>query len=829
MKIPTWYNLRDIIKPIAALIHLCSSSYALSQEVTFNSSFLSLVDGKKNEEIDLSFFSKKGGVLPGVYELTVFVNDEKVDHATINFIAEENGEKTVVPCVTREQMYRWKININDKTYKQNDSCIKITSELYPSMTTSLDLNKMEYKITVPQIYITSNYWYRTSPAQWQNGITSLMVNYYLSGSNNGVFINSDNNSQSNFLGVESLFNLDGWRLYNTSNWIKDNRKEEFQSLRTWLQKSYTFAQGGELTIGDNYISNDFFDTFKFKGIKIESDDSMLSSEFVDYSPSIRGIAYSPSRVIVRQSDQVVYETNVPPGEFELKDFSIYNGADLDITIKEADGTERHYKQVSAILPVLQREGRLKYSASLGKYDDNNNVNSPFIFNFTSAYGISPYYTIYSGGILSSSYNSFLIGGGWYNELLGAISLDTTWSNAELNTIDNNYGNSKGQLYRISYARSLPNNATFNITSYKHLKKGFFSFPDAINYIDNIEFIRMKSRQVVSLYQPLKSYGQLSFSGSRDEFWDTNDTRELYTITWNNTFNMLSVALNMSYSDAVDYHDKIVSLSFSLPLSALLADNSNISFNNITSSIDGAVSNQSSISGSVMNNGLNWSVSNDWSGSELQRSQSANLMWNSSKAQISSGYARFHNNDVFNYGLRGGVALHSGGITLSQPLDLNGGNALINTKGLGGVPVKGSALLDTDYFGYAVLPGVPVFQKSDISLDVNRFNENMESGSTDKMIIPSRGTLIPVEFNVSKGLRAIITLKNNGKKLPLGAIVQVNGNGRNINGIVDDNGQVYLSGLPESGVIHAVWGKSKSCRTSYHIHDSSFQKVKLICE
>ncbi|WP_137571408.1 FimD/PapC N-terminal domain-containing protein, partial [Escherichia coli] len=80
MKIPTWYNLRDIIKPIAALIHLCSSSYALSQEVTFNSSFLSLVDGKKNEEIDLSFFSKKGGVLPGVYELTVFVNDEKVDH-----------------------------------------------------------------------------------------------------------------------------------------------------------------------------------------------------------------------------------------------------------------------------------------------------------------------------------------------------------------------------------------------------------------------------------------------------------------------------------------------------------------------------------------------------------------------------------------------------------------------------------------------------------------------------------------------------------------------------------------------------------------------------
>ncbi len=64
-------------------------------------------------------------------------------------------------------------------------------------------------------------------------------------------------------------------------------------------------------------------------------------------------------VIIRQNGYQIYQSFVAPGAFEITDMYPTGGAeDLDVTIKEADGSEQHFSVPLPPLPVLQREGRI---------------------------------------------------------------------------------------------------------------------------------------------------------------------------------------------------------------------------------------------------------------------------------------------------------------------------------------------------------------------------------------------------------------------------------------------------------------------------------------
>ena len=70
------------------------------------------------------------------------------------------------------------------------------------------------------------------------------------------------------------------------------------------------------------------------------------------------------------SDRIIRsfgKRTVPAGPFELRDVSPLYDGNMDIEIHEADGSVRHLSQNSATVPVLQREGRLRYGLSLGRY------------------------------------------------------------------------------------------------------------------------------------------------------------------------------------------------------------------------------------------------------------------------------------------------------------------------------------------------------------------------------------------------------------------------------------------------------------------------------
>lgn len=86
--------------------------------------------------------------------------------------------------------------------------------------------------------------------------------------------------------------------------------------------------------------------------------------------------------------------------------------DLDVTIKEADGSEQHFTLPYASLPVLQREGRLKYAITGGQYRAyNSSVEKTPFGQLTGIYGLPHGLTLYGGVQGSGKYRSFAVGGG----------------------------------------------------------------------------------------------------------------------------------------------------------------------------------------------------------------------------------------------------------------------------------------------------------------------------------------------------------------------------------------------------------------------------------
>ncbi|QMA86832.1 hypothetical protein HV016_04165 [Escherichia coli] len=69
-------------------------------------------------------------------------------------------------------------------------------------------------------------------------------------------------------------------------------------------------------------------------------------------------------------------------------------------------------------------------------------------------------------------------------------------------------------------------------------------------------------------------------------------------------------------------------------------------------------------------------------------------------------------------------------------------------------------------------------------------------------------------------RALITLsRSDGSRLPFGAVVTEEGKKGQMPGgagVVGDNGEVYLSGLDETGQLKVQWGRNSSCRANYRL-------------
>ncbi|HBQ8538738.1 TPA: fimbrial biogenesis outer membrane usher protein, partial [Klebsiella pneumoniae] len=166
---------------------------------------------------------------------------------------------------------------------------------------------------------------------------------------------------------------------------------------------------------------------------------------------------------------------------------------------------------------------------------------------------------------------------------------------------------------------------------------------------------------------------------------------------------------------------------------------------------------------------------------------------------------------------GSIVAHADGITLGQ--DITDAAVLVKAPGLDNVKLTNDNTISTDYRGYAIVPYVTPYRRTDITLDSSTLGEDMELPETTQSVVPTRGAIVRANYAGNIGRRALIQLEMPGDKpVPYGSTVTIKNSANTQANIVSDEGMVYLSGLQDSGELLVLWGQRQDqrCNATYQL-------------
>lgn len=865
--------MRWSISPLVLLIGASLFSGCTLADEYFNPAFLS--DGK-GQVADLSSFEAGGGQAPGIYRVDVYLNNDFILSRDVEFKSQktidpnvQNGadDTGLVACLSAQTLADMGVDLSipeEKKQARDGQCINISS-LIDGATARFDFGHQRLDISVPQVALKNTARGYIAPEKWDQGINALLMNYSFNGSRSK---DSSGTSSSNFLGLNGGVNIGPWR-YRDYSTFNQNTSSNGQSTAQWehvngfIERTILAMKSG-LIVGDSYTSGDVFDSISFRGVQLASDDNMLPDSLKGFAPTVRGIAKSNAQVTIRQNGYIVYQTYVAPGAFAINDlFPTSSSGDLVVEVKEQDGNIQSYSIPYSAVPLLQREGRVKYSLTAAKYRTSNEQQEQTPFGQgTLIWGLPHGFTLYGGTQFSSSYKAVALGAGVNMGVWGAFSGDLTTAKSTLND-DTQH---TGQSLRVLYAKSLNDIGTnFQLLGYRYSTSGYYTFADTTykhmdgynsdpdnedNDQDNdhpswynhydLSYTK-RGKMQVNISQQLGTLGSVYVSGSQQTYWHTEGKDTLAQVGYNTTWHDINMGLSYNYnkSSGQPEADKMIALNMSLPIGKWLSPKDSIKPNNAFATYSmnqdnhGSVTQNTGVSGTMLeDNNLSYSVQQGFGNQGVGNSGNASLAHQGGygNSNISYNYSDNGNSQQVNYGISGGVVAHRHGVTLSQPLGET--NVLIEAPGAKRVAVENATGVKTDWRGYAVMPYANTYRKNRIALDTTTLGDKVDIDNTVVDVVPTKGALVRASFNAHVGIRALLTMLHNNEPIPFGATVTSDEEGSS--GIVGEDGQVYLSGLAPQGRLKVQWGEGsdQTCSADYQLQqdaeDAAVTQMTIIC-
>lgn len=820
---------------LACLIALAASGTTHSSFAReyFNPALLE-VDNPAMKGADLSSF-EDGSQAPGKYRVDVIINDQMVDTREIEFkeVKNASGDATLQPCLSSGQLQSWGVKTSlFPALNKNGDCADLS--VIPDAKSEFMFGTQKLSLSIPQAAMSPQARGYVAPEMWDEGITAALLNYSFSGDNTYSRTGDGKNTNSQYANLRPGLNFGPWRLRNYTTWNRDSEgNDKWDTVYTYLQRDIV-ALKSELTLGDSTTPSDVFDSIPFRGGQLASDDEMLPDSLKGYAPVVRGIARTNAQVVIRQNGYVIYQSYVSPGAFEITDmFPTGGSGDLNVTVKEADGSEQHFVVPFASVPVLQREGHLKYAVTGGQYRSyNSSVDDTPLAQATAIYGLSHGFTVYGGLQESSKYQSLAFGLGKNMGDIGAISTDVTqaWSTPD------NMDKESGQSWRIRYAKNFTDTGTnFSIAGYRYSTAGYYDMQEVLDsYGDDTALQdRRRNRAELTISQTLgESLGSLTASAIREDYWNDDKSMESYSLSYNNSWHGVSWGMSYTYSkngygnsngednQQVKTYDKdqLFALNVSVPLDKFLPNTyANYSLN---TSKEGNTTHTVGLNGTALEgNALSWNVQQGYGSDGEGYSGNANADYRGTYGEVTGGYSYDDNSDRLNYGVSGGILVHGDGVTLAQPFGET--IALVKAPGAGGVGVSNQTGVNTDFRGYTVVSNVSPYRKNDIALDTETLPDDVDLELTTRTVVPTRGAIVRADYKANVGNRVLMTLtRANGQPVPFGATVTVDGNQDSQGFIVGDGGQVYLTGINDNAGLHVQWGSdaTESCKSQVQLND-----------
>ena len=796
--------------------------------LAFNTNFLH-GDGRP---ADLSAVLSSGNsVPPGTYRVEVHVNGDLVGRRDIDFHQDE-GKGKVRPCLTAQMLQGVGINLGAITPPldvQSQACIDLPG-LMDQAAVDFDSGRLRLNLSIPQAFLSRAARGYVDPAMWDEGVTAGYVNYQFSGTYGHGRIGKD--SSSYYLGLQNGVNIGRWRLRNESTLSGSNDGQtRFQSNRTLVQRDLD-AIKGQLTLGEQYSDATLFDSVRFRGVQVSSDDAMLPDSERGYAPVVRGQAATNAVVEVRQSGYVLYRANVPPGPFQLTDiFPSGSNGDLEIAVIEADGTKRVTHQAFSSLPLMLRKGRLKYSFAVGRYDGDQDT-SPNLVSGSLVYGLTDNSTVAGGLQVARDFQAVNVGVGT-NTPIGALSLDITQSSSRAQG-----KRDTGQSVRILYAKTFTRtNTNFMLAAYRYSTSGYRTFNDHVNDVNNVGGIqsgRSRSRIDFTTSQdlrgPERKYGSVYLNVSQQTYWNQSGSTRSVSVGYGNTWKQLSYNLSLSQTKDTRFggygNNTQIMLTMSVPLGGKLY--SPRAYTNVSHDSNGHTNIQSGLNGFVTDK-TSYAVQAGYTNGGRSATGGASITHDADAGQLSANVNVAQDYQSASISAMGAVVVHGGGVNLGRTVGDT--FALMKMEGIKGTDVRTEGGIPVSRNGYAVVTFAQPYRLNALRPDTHNLGADVELEDTVKQVVPRRGAIVQATFRGFSGRRAQFALQQaDGKPVPFGASVEDAQTGKQL-GIADPAGKAFILLQEEKGTLAVKW-KEGQCQAPYALSQpqagQNYQRQTLRC-
>nr|WP_171519297.1 fimbria/pilus outer membrane usher protein [Acinetobacter proteolyticus] len=813
-----------VTMPMAVYAVEQTAEQAAPMEAEFDSVFL-IGDAQK---VDISRFKYGNPVLPGEYNVDVYINGNWFGKRRMMFRSTEQN-KNAFTCFTSGSLLEYGVKqevlVNRTESNAPNACYKI-EEWIENAYYDFDTSRLRVDISIPQIALQKNAQGYVDPSIWDRGVNAGFLSY--SGSAYKTFnrLNENKETTNAFMAITAGANIAGWQLRHNGQWqwqdgaqseldSSNKKKSNYESTSTYLQRAFPQYRG-VLTLGDSFTNGELFDSFGYRGLDFSSDDRMLPNSMLGYAPRIRGNAKTNAKVEVRQQGQLIYQTTVAPGSFEINDlYPTGFGGELEVSIIESNGEIQKLAVPYASVVQMLRPGLSRYSVTAGEFRDRDIDLTPWVTQGKYQRGINNYLTGYTGFQLAEDYSALLLGAAVATPI-GAVSFDVTQSNTDFDK----QGSQSGQSFRLSYSKLIsPTNTNLTLAAYRYSTENYYKLRDALlirdledKGVNTFAVGKQRSEFQITLNQGLpEGWGNIYMVGSWNDYWNRNETTRQYQVGYSNNYHGLTYGLSatnreIEYGSRSQTRDTEYLMTLSFPIN-FRKNSVNV---NATASENSRTVGMSGMVGDRFNYGA--SVSHQ---DRQNPSFNVNSRYRTNFATVGGSYSVADSYQQAMLSVSGSVVAHSDGILFGPEQGQT--MVLVYAPDAAGAKVNNTVGLSVNKSGYAVIPYVTPYRLNDITLDPQEMSTNVELEETSQRIAPFAGAIAKVDFSTKKGYAIYINTKTaTGESLPFAAQV-FNTKDESV-GIVAQGSMVYLRTQEPKGDLYVKWGEeaNEQCHFSYDV-------------
>ncbi len=738
-----------------------------------------------NETIKLLLENKKP---EGFYHSIIHINNRK---KMVKLLYYKDVENKLTPSLSVKDLISLGIDTDFYTINKESPEPILLSDY--SIDFKYQFSNQKLNLIIPQKALIKKTDYVINEQDWDDGITALFTQY-------SYWIKyHQKKSPEQKINLYSGINIGAWRVRSQSgfNWRKDSHQSKLSSIYAYRQiNSFSsLFYGGKFSPTTRILSND-----KIVGFQLISNDLIANNTLYANRPVIEGIADTHANVIIKQDDKIIYETTVPPGPFLLNSLPSIGSEKLTLEIKETDGRIKVSTHYFTSLPNQLNKGNYQYNIISGTLTNYPNNKKPLFLLGEFSYGLSQKITSYSAIRKRDNRHNYLLGLSLDLGILGGLATDINYEK----------NNSDKIKYQFRYQKNMPITQTY-----------FTSRVSFYHYLDNFLLEnKIKKDHSFSLSKNINEIGYLSLHYNDKSYHKSSKTYEIGT-SFSSSINKINYNLKYNFKKEKIFSDHYFSFNFQIPIGSnahhhWMNNQTNYQVNNKR------YSNNTNIGGTLLNNNLGYSVSYQHTHHPKRKFDQFSVhtrYQNNYQSYLFSGN-KSENNYNFNLSVNGALLLHSEGITLTPRLSKT--FALVSTQGITGIKTSFSPNLETDIFGNLILNNITPYRINNIKLNATTLPQSAETEYYNKNIIPTLGAISKITFPIKIGYRILF---KSITPLPFASKVTVLDKENNIisQGLVTENNIIFLSAIPDNGLIKVKWGEDKQCQFNYNLSSDETKK------